>query len=57
MNLDKNLALLKIQSASQNFKCVTKEMALLLAPTWDAAVDTVAVAETHSATVVITYLP
>ena len=57
MNLDKNLALLKIQSASQNFKYVTKEMALLLDPTSDAAVATLAVAETHCATVVITYLP
>ena len=57
MNLDKNLALLRIQFASQNFKYVTKEMALLLDPTSDAAVATLAVAETHCATVVITYLP
>ncbi len=56
MNLDKSQVLLRIQSASQNSKFATKEMALLLAPTWDAAVATLVLAETHSATVVITFL-
>ena len=56
MNLDKSQVLLRIQSASQNSKFATKEMALLLAPTWDAAVATLVLAENHSATVVITFL-
>ena len=56
MNLDSNLELLKIQCVSQNFKFATEGTALLQAHTLDVAVATLAHAETHCATVVITNL-
>ena len=53
MNLDKSQGHLRILYALLNFKCVTVEMAVLMVLTWGAAVNMLALAETHCANVAI----